>query len=160
MTKSVIHETRRLEQHEIIDISFWEVPVTKDNPDGVTYSLNYRIFDKDGGRWKSIIRYDNSHKYKNHKTRHHRHIGNKVIEIKFKNVGILYNELLKLREKFKREGKIKKKWGEKLQWGWFAEIFFISCSSATLSAEKLRIFYQVLDSLDVCSLLSHVTEMP
>ena len=108
MVKLVIHETRRLNQNEIIDVKLWEVPVTKDNPDGVTYSLNYRIFDKSKGDWKSIIRYDNAHKYKNHKTKHHRHLGNEVTEIRFENLDKLYSELLGLRNKLKKERKIHK----------------------------------------------------
>ena len=107
MGKLVIRETRRLDENEIIDISLWEVPKTKDNPDGVTYSLNYRIYDKDEGQWKTIIRYDNAHKYKNHKTRHHRHIGDKVTEVKFQDLGSLYEELLELKDKLKRNGKNK-----------------------------------------------------
>ena len=108
MVKQVIHETRRLNQNEIIDVILWEVPVSIDNPDGVTYSLNYRIFDKKVGDWKSIIRYDNAHKYKNHRTKHHRHIGNEITEIKFENLDILYSELLEIRNKLKKERKIHK----------------------------------------------------
>jgi len=108
MVKLLIHETRRLNKNEIIDAKLWEVPVTKDNPDGVTYSLNYRIFNKKIGDWESIIRYDNAHKYKNHKTNHHRHIGNEVTEIKFENLDKLYSELLVLRIKLKKERKIHK----------------------------------------------------
>jgi len=108
MIKLVIHETRRLNQNEIIDVKLWEVPVTKDNPDGVTYSLNYRIFDKSKGEWKAIIRYDNAHKYKTYKTNHHRHLGNEVSEIKFDNLDKLYSELLELRNKLRAERKIHK----------------------------------------------------
>ena len=108
MVKLVIHETRRLNQYEIIDVKLLEVPVSKDNLDGVTYSLNYRIFDKSKGNWKSIIRYDNAHKYKNHKTKHHRHIGIEIIEVKFENLDKLYSELLELRNKLKKERKIHK----------------------------------------------------
>ena len=107
MSKLTIRETRRLDENEIIDISLWEVPITEDNPDGVTYSLNYRIYDKDEGQWKSIIRYDNAHKYKNHKTRHHRHIKDKVTEVKFQDLGSLYEELLQLKDKLKSNGKVK-----------------------------------------------------
>ena len=106
MVKLVIHETRRLNKNEIIDAKLWEVPVTKENPDGVTYSLNYRIFDKKLGDWKYVIRYDNAHIYKNHKTKHHRHLGSEVTEIKFDNLEKLYSELLELRNKFKAERKI------------------------------------------------------
>ncbi len=108
MVKLVIHETRRLNQNEIIDVKLWEVPISKDNPDGVTYSLNYRIFDKSKRDWKAIIRYDNAHKYKNHKTKHHLHLGTEVTEIKFDNLDKLFSELLEIKNKLKKERKIHK----------------------------------------------------
>ena len=108
MAKLIIHEARRLSETEIIDVNLWEVPVTKDDPDGVTYSINYRLFDTNKGKWRSLIRYDNAHRYKNHKSKHHRHVGNDVKEIKFKDLGSLYHDMLRLIQKFKKLKKIDK----------------------------------------------------
>ena len=108
MAKLIIHEARRLNETEIIDVKLWEVPVTKDDPDGVTYSINYRLFDKNKGKWRSLIRYDNAHRYKNHKSKHRRHVGNNVKEIEFKDLDTLYHDMLRLIQKFKKQKKIDK----------------------------------------------------
>jgi len=104
MTKLLVHETRRLADNEIVDIIVWAIPVTKEDPDGVSYSINYRKFDENKGRWMALARFDNAHKYKGHKTKHHLHIGHIITEVRFKNIGELYPELLTIIDRLKKEG--------------------------------------------------------
>ena len=75
-SKLIVKRTVILSENEKIDIKVWQVPRTKDKPEGIKYSVNYRILKKD--EWISKIRVDNSEG-----KGHHLHIDNKEKEFKF-----------------------------------------------------------------------------
>ena len=75
-SKLIVKRTVILSENEKIDIKVWQVPKTKDKPEGIKYSVNYRILKKD--EWISKIRVDNSEG-----KGHHVHIDKKVKEFKF-----------------------------------------------------------------------------
>ena len=75
-SKLIVKRTVILSENEKIDIKVWQVPKTKDKPEGIKYSVNYRILKKD--EWISRIRVDNSEG-----KGHHVHIDKKVKEYNF-----------------------------------------------------------------------------
>ncbi|MBI4690421.1 MAG: hypothetical protein HY754_09180 [Nitrospirae bacterium] len=64
-----------------IEIKIWKVPVTKDRPFGLKYSL---VFIREG---KRVIGYDNAEGKGDHK-----HIGNKELSYIFTNVRKLFED--------------------------------------------------------------------
>ena len=75
-SKLIIKRIIVLSRIEKIDINVWQVPRTKDKPEGIKYSINYRILKKD--EWVSKIRVDNSEG-----KGHHIHIDKKEEEFDF-----------------------------------------------------------------------------
>ena len=75
-SKLIIKRTVILSENEKIDIKVWQVPKSKDKPEGIKYSVNYRILKKD--EWISRIGVDNSEG-----KGHHVHLDKKVKEFKF-----------------------------------------------------------------------------
>ena len=75
----ITKRTILLSETEIIDIKVWKVPRSKIIPDGIKYSVNYRILRK--GEWLSKIRVDNSEG-----KRHHLHIDEKEEKFDFTSI--------------------------------------------------------------------------
>ena len=57
-SKLIIKRIIILSELEKIDINVWQVPKSKERPEGIKYSVNYRILEND--EWVSKIRVDNS----------------------------------------------------------------------------------------------------
>ena len=75
-SKLIVKRSIILSETEIIDINVWQVLKSKQIPDGIKYSVNYRKLKKD--EWISKIRVDNSES-----KGHHLHIDNKEKDFKF-----------------------------------------------------------------------------
>ena len=73
VSKLVIKRTIILSETEKLDINVWQVPKSQNKPEGIKYSVNYRILTND--EWVSKIRIDNSEG-----KGHHLHMDNKEEE--------------------------------------------------------------------------------
>lgn len=74
------------DEPEVLDIRVWSVPISREYPLGINYSVNYRIGDI------PIIRYDNDEGKGDH-----RHILGKEEPVEFRNYKEIIKEILKIR---------------------------------------------------------------
>lgn len=82
MKAELLHHTKKVNPvGDIIEVTIWKVPVSKDKPFSVKYSL---VFIRDG---KRVIGYDNSEGKGDHK-----HIGDKELPYKFTTVRKLFDD--------------------------------------------------------------------
>ena len=87
----VYHNKELLDNGDIAEIKIWKVPITSDKPHGFKYSLVFIHEDK------RVIGYDNAEQKGDH-----RHIGNKEIEYRFKNIDKLFKDFKKDIESFSK----------------------------------------------------------
>ena len=88
--KEVYIYNEELENGDILDIKMYAIERSKDNPEGLHYSL---VCIRNG---KRIIGYDNHQKHG-----HHKHIGNKTIPYDFEDEWQLLSDFMKDVEKLK-----------------------------------------------------------
>ena len=89
--KLIFHRKNIEPNGDIIEIKMWNVPVSKDRPEGVKYSLVY----VQGG--KRIVGYDNA------ETKgHHRHCRNQEDFYPFRGVNVLIKDFYRDVEKIRR----------------------------------------------------------
>ena len=79
-----------------MEIKIWEVPKSKDFPEGVKYSMVYVKAEKDG--YRRVLGYDNE-KGKGH----HKHFFDEEVEIEFKGWESLVKMFLEDVKKLRRE---------------------------------------------------------
>ncbi|MBS3919122.1 MAG: hypothetical protein KG012_09550 [Deltaproteobacteria bacterium] len=89
--KLIFHRKNVEPNGDIIEMKMWKVPVSKDRPEGVRYSL---VYVKGG---KRIIGYDNAEK-----KGHHRHHGNQEDPYFFRGVDVLIRDFYRDVEKVRR----------------------------------------------------------
>lgn len=95
MKARCVYHSKDIEDNgNIVEITIWEVPVTKDKPHGFKYSLVYIVDNK------RVLGYDNSEGKGDH-----RHIKDKEFNYKFESIDKLFNDFKRDIESFK-EGKL------------------------------------------------------
>ena len=95
MAKPLIpKQTRLTKKGNIISIVAWEVPKSKDYPEGINYA--FALIHKN----KRVLGYDN-----NTSEGHHRHYKSKKEPIEFKSLENIYNQFVKEIMKFEGERK-------------------------------------------------------
>lgn len=94
MDARLVYRSKDVDNNEdIVEITIWEVPITKDKPHGFKYSMAYIVNNK------RVIGYDNAEGKGDH-----RHIGDKEIIYKFKSMDKLFQDFKRDIKRF-REGK-------------------------------------------------------
>ena len=96
MVKLRYHLKRVFPEGDIMEIRIWEVPKSKDFPEGVKYSLVYILIDERGAR--RVIGYDNERG-----KGHHRHYFDKEERIEFTGWEELVDSFLQDVKKLRRE---------------------------------------------------------
>lgn len=82
MKTELLHHTKKADPNgDIIEVTIWKVPVSKDKPFGMKYSL---VFIRDG---KRVIGYDNAEGKGDHK-----HIKDQELQYKFTTVKKLFKD--------------------------------------------------------------------
>ncbi len=76
VAKLIVKRIIILSENEKMDINVWQVPKSQNKPEGIKYSVNYRILINDD--WVSRIRIDNSEG-----KGHHLHIDDAEEEFEF-----------------------------------------------------------------------------
>lgn len=76
--EKILSDTIPLSEIDAIDLLVWKVPVTKEYPEGIRYSYNYRLYI--GERWIDVVRWDNHHSAGPHKDVRDPETGNKASE--------------------------------------------------------------------------------
>ena len=89
--KLLFHRKNVEPNGDVIEMKLWNVPVSKDRPEGIKYSL---VYVKDGER---IVGYDNSEK-----KGHHRHYRNQEKSYPFRDVDVLVKDFYRDVEKIRR----------------------------------------------------------